>query len=480
MFRAQPKKDAVVDEWINWDGTADKPGYDNTPYIARRAFGMGSVTWVAQDLGSPRLRSIADPREPGRVDKTGGWPYVWDKVFGWKNDTIILEDYDRSKDTGQATDRIDHPEYSMDAPAVELGAAFLNGMQASARGVWLVTVAIFFFIVYWIVAGPGSYLFLASRKRKGLSWTVFAAAALIATAITVLVVKLVLRGDPEVHHITIVRLTPDAPADDGTPRFAANISSRFGLYIPRDGEQTVELPDAGASLPSYVLPLALHPLQMPTEAGFTDTARYDIATDVLNTGDVSVRFPYRSTLKKIQTQWNGTVAEGITGSAQLINTYSIPDPTDKGKTRMVSVGPLSGKLTNATGRDLHDVYFAFRWGARREAEVLYVRSWPKDGQLDMNAEFQAAPYVNYNPNNSKDLNVAPDKDNPTTGKPIMALKGSTSQAAGWGAVLGERNHASVDGERSHRPGRFGQPLHAQLAAAGIFRVDRAVQRREGQ
>ena len=33
MFRAQPKPDAVVDEWINWDGTRDKPGLDNTPYL---------------------------------------------------------------------------------------------------------------------------------------------------------------------------------------------------------------------------------------------------------------------------------------------------------------------------------------------------------------------------------------------------------------------------------------------------------------
>ena len=121
---------------------------------------------MAQDLGSGRLTSIADDKDPSKIYPTGGWPYVWDKVFGWKNDTIILQDYDRSKETGRNEDRIEHPEYATDAPAIELGSAFLTGMQASARGVWLVTVAIFFFIVYWIIAGPGSYLFLAARSAR--------------------------------------------------------------------------------------------------------------------------------------------------------------------------------------------------------------------------------------------------------------------------------------------------------------------------
>jgi hypothetical protein len=447
MFRAEAKPDAVVDVWINWDGTKDKPGYDNTPYIARRAYGMGSVTWVAEDLGSPRLTSIADAKDPAKSYVTGGWPYVWDKVFGWKNDTIVLDDYDHSRETGHTDDVVPHPELSMDAPAIELGAPLLKGMDASARGVWLVTVAIFFFIVYWIIAGPGSYLFLAARKRKGLSWTVFAATALVATFITVLVVKLVLRGDPEVHHITVVRLTPDTPADDGSPRFAANISSRFGLYIPRDGDQTVELYDAGTALPSYVVPLALHPSQMPTEAGFTDTARYDIATDELNTGDVSVRFPYRSTLKKIQTQWNGTVNAGITGAAQLINEYYIHDPADKDRpgSRTLRVGPLSGAVTNATGRDLHDVYFAFRSGSDIGAaggtsvQFLYVRSWPNGGQLDLKIEYQSALLLNI------DKGQVPDKDDPLTSKPYRSLKGDRSQLFGWGVYwLKELPHSSVN------------------------------------
>ena len=61
LARATPRADAVVDQWINWDAVGDSPGSDRTPYLARRAFELGSVVWVAQDLGDRNLN-----RAPGR------------------------------------------------------------------------------------------------------------------------------------------------------------------------------------------------------------------------------------------------------------------------------------------------------------------------------------------------------------------------------------------------------------------------------
>ena len=314
-------------------------------------------------------------------------------------------------------------------------------------------------------------------QRKGLSWTVFAAAALIATAITVVVVKAVLSGDPEVHHITVVRLTPDAPAADGSPRFASSVSSRFGLYIPRDGEQTVELPDSSTALPSYVIPLAMNPVQMPDEVGFTDTARYEVDTDTFTSGDVSARFPYRSTLKKIQTQWNGTVAEGITGAVQLIDPYAVHDPLDRTHpgSKTLSVGPLTGILTNGTGRDLHDIYFAFNAGkdpsGNRNVLFLYVRSWPRGTQLDVNAEYQVALPVN------PDKNQTPDRDD-SLGKPYQALRGNRSEFIGWGAFwLKGLDHPSMsefkaqDDSASHYARTL--PLLAFFEEVGPYKGEKA-------
>ena len=91
------------------------------------------------------------------------------------------------------------------------------------RNAWLIPLipaisflVILFFVGYWIVAGPGSYLFLAGKGQRQLSWAIFAVAGLGATLLTVGVVKLVepdiLRalGRDEPHrHV-------DQPEADGT------------------------------------------------------------------------------------------------------------------------------------------------------------------------------------------------------------------------------------------------------------------------
>src|SRR5207244_2153642 len=114
---------------------------------------------------------------------------------------------------------------------VDLGRVMLEGTDHQGKAGAYVLLAVFFFIGYWVIAGPGSYVFLAGKGRKQLSWSAFAVSAMAATLLTVGVVKLVLRGSPEAKHFTIVRQAagePDAVA-----------ISRIGLYIPRDGMQKV-------------------------------------------------------------------------------------------------------------------------------------------------------------------------------------------------------------------------------------------------
>src|SRR5690606_26920787 len=85
---AQAKPGARIEQWIEWDiisgenaaaqngespdaaASEDDPAATQpagppklrTPYLVRQVYGMGSVTWVAQDLGAPNL--------PGRE---AGW-----------------------------------------------------------------------------------------------------------------------------------------------------------------------------------------------------------------------------------------------------------------------------------------------------------------------------------------------------------------------------------------------------------------------
>ena len=185
--RATPVGNAVVQDWINWpDGTPNR-----TPWLVRRGIGLGSVTWVAQDLGDPALRGVRDPKG-GMINESAGWPYIWDHVFGWDNATRIGSDDDEEMKKARTL----YDNSSLRESTIDLGKSLFSGTTFEGKGAGLMGIAIAFFIVYWIVAGPGSFLFLASKGRKEWSWFIFGAAAIVAAGITVILVRLVLRGDP--------------------------------------------------------------------------------------------------------------------------------------------------------------------------------------------------------------------------------------------------------------------------------------------
>ena len=357
VARARPTDDAVVEEWVDWT-TPDAALGTRTPYIARRPYGLGSVTWVAQDLGGKALTNAPRP----------GWPVVWDRVFGLNNKT----DGEGVTDTN-LQDEIG--KKWAEGNGADLGYALLNGMELSNKTAYLIGIASFFFIGYWFVAGPGVYLVLAGRKQTHLSWFAFGATAVVATALTVLLVRLVVRGAPELRHVSEFRAAPGGPAV---------AYSRFGLYIPRDGDQQVILEgtDPRPVSSSYLTAFAINPQYLKGEED-QFPAYLDYAVKVHDgTQPADVRFPYRSTLKKLEAKWVGPAGGGI--------------DSEGGAVRCVDAGKnyLQGKLFNHTGRDLRNVYMAFRHPGSKEPadrvtnrdrdEVVYVDKWFKDAPLDLN------------------------------------------------------------------------------------------------
>jgi len=353
MARATTRPSAVVDQWIDWNGD----GKDMTPYLARVPYGMGSVTWVAQDLGDPKIA--------GSV-KSGRWPYVWDKVFGWKNDTHITGDI-KEIDTAAYT------EHLINAP-IDLGTAMTRGAEFSSKGAGLITLAVFFFIGYWVIAGPGTYLFLANKKKSQHSWLAFGLAAVGATVLTVFVVDLVLRGSPEIHHATSVRM---ASGSEAQPAVAY---SRVGLYIPRDGEQRVSLADGGGDFISYVTPMSVHPSYVPDNEFPANLDYYVPIRDAGLAEPASISVPFRSTLKKLDVKWSGDLSIPIRASSVVLN------PT--GGTN----SPISGSLDNLSGIDLKNIYIAFRYFG--VDYVLYLASFSAkagDNHIDLKSTWEKAP-----------------------------------------------------------------------------------------
>ncbi len=341
MARASRRPTAVVDRWIDWkqDGSFS----DTTPYLARKAYGLGEVTWVAQPLTT----------ESAPLNNSG-WPYVWDQVMGWKSDIYVLPDKHSVDENAALRQRLDRFE---PAGPADLGNPLVSGLNLTSKANWLIALAIVFFIVYWVIAGPGGYLYLASRKEQGWSWVFFGAAALSATGITFAVVQLVLRGPPEIKHLSFVRVAP------GQPDVAY---SRFGLYIPRNGDQKIALDETSPSGVSYLSPFAEHPQQLGDVTEFPSPTEYFVPVRDLRSDTPPVlTVGYRSSLKKFQARWVGASNNRLTGSVAL-------DPDD-------AMLPISGSLTNATDVDLNDVYLAFnapRLNDRDRDFVIYVPNWP--------------------------------------------------------------------------------------------------------
>ncbi|HEX4796693.1 MAG TPA: hypothetical protein VH370_23075 [Humisphaera sp.] len=364
----QLKSDAVADRV--WPQYWDDKKTESTPFIVRHPYGLGAVTWVAQDLGNPNFQNFRR------------WPYIWERVFGWNDDDYVDGDFPLSSSprvnrsrggsgfqVPSSTTRTPADDYTtpMGSGAVDLGASLVKGMDFQAKGAAYVFVAILFFIGYWIAAGPGTYLFLSNKGKRELNWFVFGLWAFVATALTLGVVRVLLRGSPEIRHQTFVRMAPGE---------AAVVHSRIGLYIPRDGYQTIELKDTAKDAVSYITPFNVHP------AYWTNTdypAAQDYSVPIHDDPQpVRIEVPYRSTLKKLQAQWIGDIQGSVAGRPEIVST---------------SEGYIGQRVTNQTGVDLKNVYFVFNHLSSVDGDVssrdwvLRVPEWKKDETLDLYNEF---------------------------------------------------------------------------------------------
>ena len=385
-----PRAGAVVDEYS--DRIRDPIGpNDQTPWLVRRAYGFGCVSWVAQDLGSRELLDRAN----------WGWPAVWELILGATPSAPIQ--------TAPVVEPrpLDKRRYAAGGQR-DFGYAVLDAMNLTGRGATLVGVTILFFIAYWALAGPGAFFWLKYKRRATLNWFAFGTVALIATAVTLGLVKLLLRGKPEVRHISLVRID----ADRNRP---AIITSRMGMYIPRDGAQRIEIPavpEAAAGSPPTLTPFPIHPTLHRQKDGdkylFAAPREYRVSvpTDETATSAVS-DVPFRTTMKRLEAEWSGAVDDRIEGNPKLEPSAS-------------NVGYISGTLKNLTSRDLRNVYIAFRHeprgGGRPTDWMMYVYRWKSGDVIDLAAAF--------NPQGTKtpiditiggDKRVAPNPEFPVRG-----------------------------------------------------------------
>jgi hypothetical protein len=357
---ASPRPGAVVDHWRY--RSPDDP-VPPTPYLARWMWDYGSVTWVAQDLGSNALRS-QNPMQHF------GWVTIWDRVLGLRSRTRMgpddaaagrfpqpwREDCVRTRDTYPLPGSGEQPDVS---------TPFLRLTEASGLAAALALLAVFFFVVYGLIACLGSYFFLAARGRARHSWPAFALCALAGLAATLLFVRLALRRPPELKHVSFVRASPS---------LEARITSDIGLLIRADGNFNLRLPDASALALSTLTPYPAHPRQYGEGPEFIGYRDYMVPVVERPGGDPpALVVPFRSTMKKFHAEWVSRSPLPIEGQ-----------PTLRG-------GALGGVLVNRCGYDLREVFLVYDSRGSNEDTVYFLTplpgrpAWPRDGALNLAA-----------------------------------------------------------------------------------------------
>ena len=368
-----PRPGAIVE--ATWEDAG--PGEEGaTPYIVRHVVGRGAVTYVGQDLTDPTL--LREYRGRPLL----GWSGVWAAVFGWADDPEFVA-YPSPARGVEAARRATNDRWNADASR-DLGTALLGDTSLPGRSTALVGIALAFFAGYWLLAGPGLFFWLRAKGRSSLSWFGFGAAAVAATLLTLGIVGLVLRGDPTAAYVALLRA-----GDEGRATAWANV----GLYIPQDGPQTLDLKTTDGrnasddSAVSYVGPLVGHPSHVDGDNLRSAPGAYVVPVRIEDSTDMGlVDVPFRSTLKRIEATWRGTLSQaagvegGVAGTAALY-----PPGNRRGKPTRFPVD-LRGGLVNTTGRDLQRVYLAFRaQGPAGDWQdwLLYVPTWRDKAPLDL-------------------------------------------------------------------------------------------------
>jgi hypothetical protein len=326
------------------DGSHVVGASEGQPWLVRRGRGFGTTTWVGYDLSDRRLSD----------GLRGGWTSVWSAVLGFApmHDSSSWPMLDPTTAIKQR-----HAPTGVR----ELGSVVDRALELAALTATFVLIALIFFVAYWAVVGPGLFFALRYFRRSKWNWAVFALAGFAATGLTMGVTWLVLRGPAQVSHFTVVRL------DEVTGASPA-VLSRVGLYIPRDGLQTLSL-DAEQG---RIAPLATHPRFVDNGSLTTLPQRY--AIDALPQRPV-IEVPFRRTQKKLAYRWRGRLDWRIDG-------------------RLSSSGNaagVSGILTNLTDLDLVNVYLFYP--RRTEGgvidSVLYMPRWDVRQSVDLEAMFSA-------------------------------------------------------------------------------------------
>jgi hypothetical protein len=138
------------------------------PIVVSRQLGFGAVTVIGLNITDGGLEALGLPN---------GQASIWHKIFGWRSPPLTRATLESlAKDTSTIKLKPRGDEHELDTLLVSDAGSIKSNIQ-----LWAVS-AIIIFGVYWILAGPVSYLILRVKKKAYHSWVVFLGIVLVFSA----------------------------------------------------------------------------------------------------------------------------------------------------------------------------------------------------------------------------------------------------------------------------------------------------------
>lgn len=188
----------------------------------------------------------------------------------------------------------------------------LNAVSFSTSSSLYLLAAFIFSILYLVIATGGTWWLLGRKGRRKHAWTAFAAVAIVASTLSVIIVGAIQGFGAKLHQISIVDVQPDDPYGQATVFFGVKVSSdqELDFWLPGDPISASEPMAANCSLKP------LSPSNDPNEnTRFADPQSYKI----IPASAVALNVRIRATLKRFEGRWEGPLGGTFSGSVTIQN-----------------------------------------------------------------------------------------------------------------------------------------------------------------
>lgn len=283
--------------------------------VIRRQLGSGMVSVIGLPLHHAQLRRVGLPDPES----------FWHRVLGLRGEVSRLD---------QLTDQQKTDASNRSALIFDEGIS--DAIAKTGRAVQGVLFGIVVFILYWLIAGPGGFAILKSKKKQHHAWVAFIITTGVFTAIAWIGATAMRPKSSNISHLSIL----EQVHGQDTQRSRTWMS----VMLPSYGSAVVSLrdPSQASSFVNDESTNLLTPWRSPDTLstltkGFPDNSGYRVESK----NPSAIRVPTRATVKTFLADWAGP------------SNWQLPTPVGEPGALQSPVLTISGSVVQ--GKIVHDL-----------------------------------------------------------------------------------------------------------------------------